>query len=215
MPSDHYDLQWLWITVGLLSVIFVIFVMYYGLFPAQVPTRQMLPGITVICMEAQCNYMDLGSLFMRMWKELQPLGDMKNSRSVGFYFDNPSLIKHQHMARSAIGLVLENEEQFKAAREFVKRSHRYRIMGFPEVPCLSIRVPYRNLITYFLLPIFWGRMKFNEGPANYSSGYEDVGVEMYDYRKGRTKTITLNAPLHRRELFAFSSFPKPEYKRQH
>lgn len=213
MLGEHYDLQWLWITVGMLSVAFVIFLMYYGLFPSQEPTHQIMNGMTIIYTEAQCKYPDLGSAFLRMWKEVRMIGNMKTSRCVGIYFDNPSLIKQPHMARSAIGLVLETREQVEAASEFVKRSHRYRIRSLPEVECLSLRVPFRNILTYFIIPIFWNRMNKNSRSGNSSVEHEAAGIEVYEFRESRNNIITLNIPVEKREAFAFSSFPRPEYKR--
>ena len=209
---SYHGYEWLWITLFCLIAVVLLFVFYYGLYPYTSPTRQMMRAMTVLYFEQQCKYTDLGQAYYRMMKETSGIVEKNQEQMVGFYFDNPSLVKKQYMCRSALGLILDSDDEIRRAQNLVRTCGRYRLRSFPAVDCLSLRVPFRNFITYFLIGFFWMRMNSNKVSCNDSPHSQVAGIELYNFRDRKNQNIILNVPLERREAFSFSSFPKPEYK---
>lgn len=209
----HHGYEWLWITMFVVLALVLLFIFYYGMFPAPQPSRQMMRPMTVLYTEHQCSYTDLGQAYNRLCKETKSLFDIKACQMAGIYFDNPNLVKKSFMCRSALGIVLHTDEAIRKAQNFLKTSPRYQIRSFPAVECLSMRIPYRNFITYFLIGYFWSKMNTKTESCNSEPTEEAAGVELYNFQDPKDMNIVLNVPLERRESFYFSSFPRPEYKK--
>lgn len=211
--TPHHGYEWLWITLFTILALVMLFKFYYGLFPTPQTTRQMMSAMTILYVENQCNYTDLGAAYMRICKETESFIDIQACQMIGLYFDNPQLVKKSFMCRSALGIVLHSDYAIRKAQNFIKSSPRYQIRSLPSTDCLSMRVPYRNFITYFLIGFFWKKMNGNKLSCNNQPTQEAAGIELYNFQDKSDMHIILNVPLEKREAFNFSSFPRPEYKR--
>lgn len=191
-----------------------IFCIYYGLWFGPKQSLRQLNPMTVIVTDKQCAYQNLNSAFEQMRKELQELGATENARTVGIYLDNPMLVKEQHMCRCMLGYILASPQQQEIAERISYRSHRYKIISLPAVQAIHLAVPMKNVVTYFLMGFFWGKIRIPDhlNPAKFSEK-KMAAIEIYNFTDPSNKEIHLYMPVGRYSEYIKSAFPRPEYNR--
>lgn len=197
-----------------LSLAVTIFCIYYGLWFGPKQSLRQLNPMTVIVTDKQCAYSGLQTAFEQMMKDLKELESCPNARTVGIYLDNPMLVKEQHMCRCMLGYILASPQQQEIAERIAFRSHRYKIISLPAVQAIHLAVPMKNVITYFLMGFFWGKIRVPEhlNPARYAEK-KMAAIEIYNYTNPSNKEIHLYMPVGRYSEYIKSAFPKPEYTR--
>ena len=200
-----------WLVLGAITILVLAFAVYYKLFPQMDARHTKLEGLTILYVEHQVDYKDLSAAFMRMMNDTRSIGGEGELRNIGLYFDDYGRISQKYMTRVAIGVILDTTEQIERAKEFMQRAHRYKLRSLPSVECIYLSVPFRNMITYFLMGFYWKRLfqKLNSG--DFTLNERGAGIEIYDYRDPDNKVIELFYPLERAGAFFFPTFPEPKY----
>ena len=134
LTGSNSETSWSLYVVLVLGFLAVGFLIYYQILFGQKVTGGLLNEMAVLYVEQQCSYNNLAASFHRMMRETSEVVHSDEATSIGFYFDDIGSIKNKHLARASIGVILRSEEEFKKAREFVSRCHRYKIAHVPEVP---------------------------------------------------------------------------------
>ena len=133
LTSSDGETWWSLYIVLILAFLVFGFLIYYQLIFGQEVTEGVLNEMAVLYVEHQCSYNSLANAFHRMMKETSEVVHPDEVTGIGFYFDDIGSIKNKQLARASIGVILRSEEEYARAREFVSRSHRYKIARIPEV----------------------------------------------------------------------------------
>lgn len=140
-------LKWIGIVIVVIVVIFVAFLFYMGYFDTLKVNEKEMGPYTYVYERFVGPYMDSGTIFMKIEKELKAIG-ISTDKAIGFYYDNPAKVAKEKL-RSDCGIVLEDKD-FVKIPELKKK---FKVGTFQKKDCMVIEFPVKNMLSYMIGPM--------------------------------------------------------------
>ena len=194
-----------WLVLIGLAVVGLLY--FYDIIPSKrvVPTR--LEGFQFIYKDFRGSTSDIGTHFKDIIAHL-PHTDLEQPKlkMAGCYFDDPKTAANSDYLRYALGFYVGSNEDKEAIWAELKNRGFNRVT-LPTVNTLFTLYTYRNMLSYFLLPLFWARIRKEAEKLNLPIDEPHTAFEIYDIHDSKQILMYYVVGPEGR-AFRFSKFPE-------
>ena len=133
------------VIVGVIIVIFIVFLGYYGLFTKITVEEKSLDSFWMVYQKHIGEYKGVGPIMDAIYNDLKDNHSISTTRGFGIYYDNPREVPKEK-CRSIAGCILENVDVSKLG----ELKEKYFVREYPASNIVTAEFPFKGTMSIFM-----------------------------------------------------------------
>ena len=191
----------MWIACLYLLIILITLAWYFDIIPFKNVVLREIEEINFIYFEYLSSFQEISGHFDIITKILQEKNvNIDSIRYGGCYFDDPKKVADKNKMRYALGIFVSDRTVDEIWGK-LESTTDFKKVKLPRAKALCTMLTYRNFLSYFLFPYFYGTIGKKAKELDIAFTGEEVSLEIYDINVSRQ--ICLHLVLNNLEGYHF------------